>query len=66
MDVDLALSSFLRGVSKIRISSILENVLPQIKTAKEKKRVLRSTMALDYLQSKTVRRRLACEISVGD
>ena len=49
MEADEALSSFLRGISQIRLSQMRENVLPRLKTGEEKRRVLRSTMALDYL-----------------
>ena len=51
-------------MSQIRLSQMRDNVLPRLKTADEKRRVLRSTMALDYLQSKNVRKKIIEETSV--
>ena len=57
-EAEEALSSFLRGISQLHLSQMRENVLPRLKTAEEKRRALRSTMALDYLHSKNVRRKI--------
>ena len=64
-EAEEALSSFLRGISQIRLSQMRENVLPRLKTAEEKRRALRSTMALDYLHSKNVRRKILIAADAG-
>ena len=64
-EAEEALSSFLRGISQIRLAQMRENVLPRLKTAEEKRRVLRSTMALDYLHSKNVRRKILVATDTG-
>ena len=65
VDTDAAFSSFLRGISKIRMAQMGENVLPHLSTLEEKRRVLRSTMALDYLQARNVHKKVG-QVVTGD
>ena len=52
-----ALSSFLRAVVKMRIDSATTK-LSETSNTREKRRLLRRTFALDYLDSKQTRRQL--------
>lgn len=52
-----ALSSFLRAIVKVRIESATTK-LSETTNTRERRRLLRKTIALDYLNSKQTRRQL--------
>lgn len=52
-----ALSSFLRAIVKMRIDSATTK-LSETSNTRERRRLLRKTFALDYLDSKQTRRQL--------